>query len=156
MLISINGLGYHTSMMTTNTHYLSALELKKSMDTEALIVSVPDYVRLREIAGDLELGEELERAIVVPADRMPVDVVTMHTRLIYLDQNSGVRREVELVYPDEANPLAGKISVLAPVGSALLGLSVGQSIDWVFPGGKSHRLRVETSVFHPQAAQEND
>ena len=126
------------------------------MDTEALIVSVPDYVRLREIAGDLELGEELERAIVVPADRMPVDVVTMHTRLIYLDQNSGVRREVELVYPDEANPLAGKISVLAPVGSALLGLSVGQSIDWVFPGGKSHRLRVETIVFHPQAAQEND
>lgn len=126
------------------------------MDTEALIVSMPDYVRLREIAGDFELGDELDRAIVVPADRMPVNVVTMHSRLIYIDESTGTRREVELVYPDEANPLAGKISVLAPVGSALLGLSIGQSIDWVFPGGKSHRLRVESIVFHPQAMQEND
>lgn len=136
-------------MTTTNTQYLTALELGKPMDAEALIVSMPDYVRLREIAGDLELGDELDRAIVVPADRMPVNVVTMHSRLIYIDESTDTRREVELVYPDEANPPAGKISVLAPVGSALLGLSVGQSIDWVFPEGKSHRLRVERIVFHP-------
>jgi regulator of nucleoside diphosphate kinase len=137
-------------MTTTNTQYLSALELRKPMDAEALIVSMPDYVRLREIARDLELGDELDRAIVVPADRMPVNVVTMHSRLIYIDESTDTRREVELVYPDEANPPAGKISVLAPVGSALLGLSVGQSIDWVFPEGKSHRLRVERIVFHPR------
>lgn len=125
------------------------------MDAEALIVSMPDYVRLREIAGDLELGDELDRAIVVPADRMPVNVVTMHSRLIYIDESTDTRREVELVYPDEANPPAGKISVLAPVGSALLGLSVGQSIDWVFPEGKSHRLRVERIVFHPRQRSED-
>ncbi|MEZ0238472.1 MAG: nucleoside diphosphate kinase regulator [Methylophilaceae bacterium] len=142
-------------MTTTNTQYLSALELRKPMDAEALIVSMPDYVRLREIARDLELGDELDRAIVVPADRMPVNVVTMHSRLIYIDESTDTRREVELVYPDEANPPAGKISVLAPVGSALLGLSVGQSIDWVFPEGKSHRLRVERIVFHPRQRSED-
>jgi regulator of nucleoside diphosphate kinase len=142
-------------MTTTNTQYLTALELRKPMDAEALIVSMPDYVRLREIARDLELGDELDRAIVVPADRMPVNVVTMHSRLIYIDESTDTRREVELVYPDEANPPAGKISVLAPVGSALLGLSVGQSIDWVFPEGKSHRLRVERIVFHPRQRSED-
>jgi transcription elongation GreA/GreB family factor len=52
-------------------------------------------------------------------------------------------REVELVYPDEADHVTGRVSVLAPVGCALLGLSVGQSIDWDLQGGKVHRLRVE-------------
>jgi len=67
----------------------------------------------------------------------------MHSRVLYVDENSGIRREIELVYPDEANPAAGQISVLAPVGSALLGLTVGRSIDWAYPDGNIHRLRIE-------------
>lgn len=117
---------------------------------EDLVVSLSDYVRLRELVEDHALAEELERAIVVPSDRIPKDVVTMNSRLIYSDESTGMTREVELVYPDEADHVTGRVSVLAPVGCALLGLSAGQSIDWNLPGGKVHRLRVERVLFQPQ------
>jgi regulator of nucleoside diphosphate kinase len=114
-----------------------------------LIVSVDDYVRLRELVADHALAEELELAIVVPSDRIPKNVVTMNSRLIYADESTGQTREVELVYPSEADPVAGRISVLAPVGCALLGLSAGQSIDWNLPSGQVHRLRVERILSQP-------
>ncbi len=117
---------------------------------EDLFVSLNDFVRLRELVGDHPLADELKRAIVVPSDRIQKNIVTMHSRLVYLDESTGATREVELVYPDEADPVAGKVSVLAPVGSALLGLSVGQSIDWEFPTGEMHRLRVERVLFQPE------
>lgn len=116
------------------------------------VISLDDYVRLREIVGNDDLAEELDRAIVVPRDRIQKNIVTMHSRLIYRDESTGTTREVELVYPDEANPMAGKVSVLAPVGCALLGLSAGQSIDWSLPGGKVHRLRVERVLFQPRSS----
>ena len=74
---------------------------------------------------------------------MPRDVVAMYSRVIYVDEKLGTRREVELVFPAEANPAAGKISVLAPVGSALLGIAAGRTIDWPYPDGEIHRLRIE-------------
>ena len=86
---------------------------------EDLVVSLSDYVRLRELVED-------------------------HA------ESTGTTREVELVYPDEADHVTGRVSVLAPVGCALLGLSAGQSIDWNLPGGKVHRLRVERVLFQPQ------
>jgi len=114
-----------------------------------LVVSLNDYVRLREIVGDLALAEELDRAIVVPSDRIPKDVVTMNSRLVYSDESTGATREIELVYPDEADLVAGRVSVLAPVGCALLGLSAGQAIDWNLPNGQVHRLRVESVLSQP-------
>ncbi|MDK9725005.1 MAG: nucleoside diphosphate kinase regulator [Sterolibacteriaceae bacterium MAG5] len=116
---------------------------------EDLVVSMADYVRLRELVWDHALAEELDLAIVVPSDRIPKDVVTMNSRLVYLDESTGSTREVELVFPEEADPVAGRVSVLAPVGCALLGLSAGQSIDWTLPGGKVHRLRVERVLSQP-------
>ena len=116
-----------------------------------LVISFEDYIRLCEIVGEHDLAEELDRAIVVPWDRIPKDVVTMNSRLIYSDESSGSTREVELVFPDDVDTEAGKISVLAPVGCALLGLSAGQSIDWSLPGGKVHRLRVECVLSQPQS-----
>lgn len=116
-----------------------------------LVISVEDYVRLRELAGEHALAEELDRAIVVPADRIPENVVTMYSRLIYSDESTGSTREVELVFPEESDPLAGRISVLAPVGCALLGLRVGQSIEWDLPNGKVHRLRVESVLSQPRS-----
>lgn len=83
-----------------------------------------DYTQLRGLARDHDLSDELDRAIVVPWERMPRDVVTMHSRCIYIDENVGVQREIRTgPYPDEADPAEGKISVLAPIGSALLGLA---------------------------------
>ncbi len=111
-------------------------------DSESILLRMADYARLRELAGGRPLADELDRAIVVPDDRIPSDVITMYARIAYTDDVSGERREVELVYPSEADAAAGKVSVLAPVGTALIGLSAGQSIEWDFPDGKTHRLQV--------------
>ncbi len=117
-----------------------------------LTVLFSDYTQLRGLAQDHDLSDELDRAIVVPSERMPRDVVTMHSRCIYIDENVGVQREIELVYPGEAEPAEGKVSVLAPIGSALLGLAAGQSIDWKLPGGRVHRLRLVSVLRQPDAA----
>jgi regulator of nucleoside diphosphate kinase len=97
------------------------------------------------------LEAELLRAKVVPSDQIPRDVVTMNSRVVFEDEQTGERREVTLVYPREADIDAGKISILVPVGSALLGLRVGQSIDWTLPGGQKRRYRVIAVPYQPEA-----
>ena len=114
----------------------------ESSDFEPPVVSVADCMRLRQYPLSDELADELDRAIVVQKEQVPDDVVTMYARCAYIDEHTGTRREIELVYPDEADPAQGKISVLTPVGSALLGLRVGQEIPWDFPDGSVHRLKV--------------
>ena len=101
-----------------------------------------------------KLESELVRAKVVPREKMPNDVVTMNSRVIFEDETTGERREITLVYPGSADIDAGKISVLVPVGTALLGLRVGQSIDWQLPGGEQRRYRIVAVPFQPEAAGE--
>jgi len=98
------------------------------------------------------LENELARAIVVPPEQIPKDVVTMNSRVVFEDETTGERREVTLVYPAHADIGAGKISILVPVGSALLGLRVGQSIDWNLPSGQRRRYRVIAVPYQPEAA----
>lgn len=98
------------------------------------------------------LEEELARAVVVPREEMPRDVVTMKSRVVFENETTGERREVTLVYPREADIDAGKISVLVPVGTALLGLRVGQSIDWKLPSGETHRYRIIEVPYQPASA----
>lgn len=112
---------------------------------EAPIVGTADYLRLRQYVLSDELADELDRAIVVNTEQVPEDVVRMHACCTYIDQCNGAHREIELVYPDESDPALGKISVLTPVGSALIGLRVGQEIAWEFPDGSMRHLKV-TSV----------
>jgi len=119
------------------------------MTTENLILPREDYLRLRELKGNTLLSEELDKATVVAPDRIPKDLVTMNSRFVYVDEKLGSEREVELVYPEEADAAAGKISVLAPVGCALLGMVAGCPVDWEFPGGEIRRLRVERIVSQP-------
>lgn len=117
----------------------------------SIVVSQHDMDRLdamlespqwrRHPAADALLAE-LARAEVRDAADMPAGVVGMHSRVECVDERSGERHELTLVFPQEADVDAGKVSILAPVGSALLGLSVGQSIDWTTPEGRSLRLRV--------------
>jgi regulator of nucleoside diphosphate kinase len=100
-----------------------------------------------------QLEGELTRAKVVPPDQIPQDIVTMNSRVLFEDEKTGERREVTLVYPKDADIDAGKISVLVPVGSALLGLRVGQSIDWMLPNGEKRRYRVIAVPHQPQPAE---
>lgn len=113
------------------------------MDDNELTIAERDYARLAALAGHGALADELSRANVVPMERMPPNVVRIHSRVTYAVEGLDEGREVELVFPDEADAAAGKVSVLAPVGAALLGLQEGQTIDWAhFPDGSTRRLRV--------------
>ena len=101
-----------------------------------------------------QLESELVRATVVPREKIPEDVVTMNSRVVFENETTHERREVTLVYPGSADIDTGKISVLVPVGTALLGLRVGQSIDWELPGGEKQRYRIVQVPFQPEAAGE--
>lgn len=76
------------------------------------------------------LAREVARATVVPSDNAPCDVVAMGSTVTFRDDTTAQDRTVMLVYPDEADVAQGRISILTPVGAALIGLSVGQSIEW--------------------------
>ena len=99
-----------------------------------------------------KLEGELARAKVVSREELPHDVVTMNSRVVFQNETTGERREVTLVYPREADIDAAKISILVPVGTALLGLRVGQSIDWELPSGEKHRYRVIDVPYQPEKA----
>lgn len=99
-----------------------------------------------------QLEGELARAKIVPRAEIPRDVVTMNSRVVFENETTGERREVTLVYPHEADIDAGKISVFVPVGTALLGLRVGQAIDWQLPNGDQHRYRIIEVPYQPESA----
>ena len=117
----------------------------------SIVLSEPDASRLERLAdlpesrrlpAMVQLREELARARVMPAAELPSDVVTMNSSLDCVDEGTGTTRTLTLVYPGEANIAQGRVSVLSPVGMALLGLRVGQTIDWPVPAGKFVRLTV--------------
>lgn len=112
------------------------------MEFEKMIISDLDYARLSILANDEVFRDELSLAIVVPEDQMPPDVVRINSRVIYTDESIGLSREVKLVFPEGANMEFGEISVLSPVGSALLGLKERQAIDWPFPHQQLRRFKV--------------
>ena len=95
----------------------------------------------------------MDRATVVKPVDVPPDVVTMNSTIRFVDDSNGAEFEFTLVYPADAGK-PDTISVLAPVGSALLGLSVGQSIAWQVPGGRELDLRVLAVVRQPEAMGE--
>jgi regulator of nucleoside diphosphate kinase len=123
-----------------------------------ITVTATDLQRLQQLlAGcDSELVEKLEdelsRANVVSPHEVPTDLVTMDSEVVYEDTTTGTNRRVRIVYPQDANAEQGKVSVLAPLGSALLGLSVGQTIEWQMPNGK-RLLRVISVPYQPEAEQ---
>lgn len=98
---------------------------------------------------------ELDRAEVVGHDEVPAGVVTMNSRVHCREESSGKDYHLTLVYPQDAGG-EGKVSILAPVGCALLGLSVGQHIDWPAPGGKQLKLTLLEVEYQPEAAGEYD
>ncbi|MGV3503616.1 MAG: nucleoside diphosphate kinase regulator [Adhaeribacter sp.] len=97
------------------------------------------------------LGKELKRACLVPSTSIPADVVTMNSRVILREKEKGSTFELTLVYPREANVSEHKISVLAPVGTAILGCKVGEEVSWPV-GNKTIRYEVEEILYQPEAA----
>lgn len=97
------------------------------------------------------LDEETARAQVVPQKSIPPDVVTMNSEVTYEDCYSGVQRTIRIVYPGAADSDLGRVSVLSPVGCALLGMRVGQITTWHTPRGRSE-VRVVAVPYQPEAA----
>lgn len=118
-----------------------AITISRS-DHEAL-VRLADSIAERNPAVFEELTAELDRARVVTDNHLREDVVRMGSTLRYVT-DSGEDRTVTLVFPAEADISAGKVSILTPIGAALIGLSAGQSIDWEARDGRIHRLTVES------------
>ena len=129
-------------------------------DAPQIYLTQHDMDRLLELVEQYpgkrfeRLESELVRAIVVPREEMPNDVVTMDSRVIFENETTGERREITLVYPGKADIDTGRVSVLVPIGTALLGLRVGQSIDWELPGGEKQRYRIIAVPYQPEASGE--
>ncbi|MFN3658689.1 MAG: nucleoside diphosphate kinase regulator [Pseudolabrys sp.] len=110
-----------------------------------------DYERLDRLAAAASdtfprtadfLAREVARATIAPSGFVLKGVVTMGAHVEFRDDTTGQSRKVKLVYPDEADLAEGRLSVLSPVGAALIGLSVGQSIEWQTPSGGWRSLTV--------------
>ena len=105
--------------------------------------------------GDKEflrsLEHEINMACVTQSENIPSDVITMNSRVMLRDLDSGEEMVYSLVYPGDADLTEGKISVLAPVGTAILGYREGDILTWDVPGGVA-RLKVETILYQPEAA----
>ena len=119
---------------------------------EKLIDSLDDA-----LPGVIALQAELDRAeTLVSHEEVSPNIVTMNSRVHCREQSSGKDYHLTLVYPKDANPDEGKISILAPVGSALLGLQTGQHINWPAPGGKTLKLELLEVIYQPEAAGDFD
>jgi regulator of nucleoside diphosphate kinase len=98
-----------------------------------------------------ELDEELERAEVVRPEEIPFEVITMNSTFRLSDLDTGEEVVYTLVFPSNADSSTGKISILAPIGTAVLGYRVGDTVEWKVPAGLK-RFRVEEIVYQPEAA----
>ena len=132
-------------------------------NNEKIIITAADHAELSSVItftgkvserAKFELGlleSELKRAQIVAADDLPPDVITMNSRAELLDLESGERIKFTLVLPADVNINDGKISVLAPLGTAMLGYRVGDEFEWHVPYGL-RRLKVIKLHFQPEAS----
>lgn len=133
------------------------------MTSRGIDITDRDMKRLRELletarrfnshsrAALDQLETELERAQVVASDQIPADVITMHSTARLIDVETGEEMVYTLVYPHEADIDQHRISVLAPIGIAILGYRVGDSLEWQVPEGLS-RLKVKEVIYQPEAS----
>lgn len=127
-------------MSTVPDIVVSSLDLQR---LEALLATLP-------ASSDIDaLQAELDRADVLEPRQIPADVVTMNSRVIFEVDETGERFELALRYPRDAGA-PGTLSILAPLGSALLGLRIGQSIAWPLPGGRTRAVRVVDIAYQPE------
>lgn len=126
-------------------------------------LTAQDYNRLRLLLADLMrqsrgmqagvnmLEEILDLARVVNPDTVPHNVVTMNSRVLFEDVHSGEQGTVTIVYPGDVDPTSGKISVLSPVGAALLGEAEGSEVELPLPHGQTRRIRIDNVLYQPEA-----
>jgi len=132
------------------------------MARRKIYITRSDATKLEELLKDglrrnrldhanlLALKEELQRAKIVAPTEVTPDVVTMHSTVRVRDQD-GEESEVTLVFPEEADPVEGRVSVVAPMGVAMLGYKAGDKVKFRTPGGE-RQIEILEVVYQPEAA----
>ncbi len=126
----------------------------------AIIVSERDLERLEGMLAGLPddlpaadaLRDELDRAEIRRSEAMPADVVTMNSRIRFVVEPAGREVEATLVYPRDVTGAPDQLSVTTPAGIAVLGLAVGQQIEWLAPNGQTVRARIVDIAYQPERA----
>jgi regulator of nucleoside diphosphate kinase len=132
--------------------------------SRSIVLTAQDLERLQKLVADerefgksrdaLELKllqQELERALIVPAEVIPPSTITMNSQFLMMDLDTGEETLYSLVYPEDADFIENKISVMAPIGTAILGYQEGDEIDWQVPAG-TVRLKINKIHYQPEAA----
>ena len=132
----------------------------------AIWLTEQDYNRLKHLYADLvrqsrgmqtgleTMEEILDLARVVAPSEVPQNVVTMNSKVRFADTRTGETGVVTVVYPADMNASSGKISVLSPVGAALIGLQEGEEAELPLPHGETRRIRIESVLYQPEAEGE--
>ena len=145
------------SLVLNAGRYLQLLRERPAAHIAPIHITEADRARLRRLldldiergADIFELEHEIERAIVVDPRQVPDDVVTMNSKaLLQVDDEP---REVALVYPEDADDSAGKLSVCSGIGTAILGYKAGDAFNWRMPN-RTCRIRIEKVLYQPEAA----
>lgn len=125
--------------------------------TEFDLARLRDVLRARIRAGARDrdhlesLEHELDRAHVVDPSAVPHDVVTMNSQVRIEDVDTGLENVYTLVFPSDAGIQEKKLSILAPIGTALLGARAGETVEWVVPAG-ARTVRIKEVLYQPEAA----
>jgi regulator of nucleoside diphosphate kinase len=129
----------------------------------AIWLTHQDYTRLKQLYADLTrqssgtqagldtLEEILDLARVVAPETVAQNVVTMNSRVRFEDTRTGEAGIVTVVYPSDADATCGRISVLSPVGAALIGLAEGDETELPLPHGHTRRIRIASVIYQPEA-----
>jgi len=134
-------------------------ELEHSFSSRDELGLIKEARKLKNSRNDAEwarieeLEVELNRAIIVDTDKIPPDIVTMNSKVCLRDADTGKDEIYQLVYPEDADIEQNKISILAPIGTAILGYKVGDIIEWKVPAGL-RKLKIKKIVYQPEAAKE--
>jgi len=133
------------------------------MSGKPIYITQSDLERLRKLLHEAQYTEyrkskyldrlqmEIDRAIVVASQDIPGDVVTMNSRVCLEDIDTEEEEIYTLVYPENADLKLGRVSVLAPIGTAMLGYEVGDIFEWEVPAG-IRKLRVKEILYQPEAS----
>ena len=114
---------------------------------EGMLASLPD-----DLPGADALRDELDRAQILPSEAMPGEVVTMNSRIRFVVEPAGKEMEMTLVYPRDFEGRPDQLPVTTPAGIAVLGLAVGQQIEWLAPNGQTVRARIVEVAYQPERA----
>ncbi|GER79535.1 MAG: RNA polymerase-binding protein Rnk [Anaerolineaceae bacterium] len=133
------------------------------MDNQSIYITEFDLERLKKLLWDAQstdyrkseylekLKVEIRRATVVSPRDIPSDVITMNSTVALQDLDTGDEETYTLVFPEDSDPGQGKVSILAPIGTAMLGYKVGDTFEWNVPAGK-RRLQVKKILYQPESS----